>query len=381
MTAQLERRLGRLVCVVIAGGGGIRYGADKLAAPLGDGTLLDATLGGLPEDALLIGVGPERRTRRAIPWVREEPPGSGPGRSLVAGARAALSSAPDAAVIVVAGDAPGAGLAVPALVAAAREHSAAVAVDALGHPQPLLLALAPESVRRLVDAGAEAGESARAVVERLAALPVRVPPEALWDVDTAEDLAGWQLRDTTPARRAAEAIAAHRPRLVALDGPSGAGKSSLTRAVAARIGGAVLDGDDFYSGPPAGSTDEAVGWEGVIDWRRLRAEALEPLLAGRAARYRRYDWHADDGSLEPRPVRIKPGAPLLLDGVYSARPELADLVELAVFVDVPEQLARARTAARDGSRDPREDAWRAAERDYFARVRTPSSFDLRVPGN
>lgn len=380
MTAQLERRLGRLVCVVIAGGGGIRYGADKLAAPLGDGTLLDATLGGLPEDALLIGVGPERRTRRAIAWVREDPPGSGPGRSLVAGARAALSSVPGA-VVVVAGDAPGAGLAVPALISAARDHSAAVAVDALGQPQPLLLALAPEAVRRLVDADAEPGGSARAVVERLAAVPVHVPPEALWDVDTAEDLAGWRLRDTPPARQVAEAIAARGSRLVALDGPSGAGKSSLARAVAARIGGAVVDGDDFYSGPPAGSTGEAVGWEGVIDWRRLRAEALEPLLAGRAARYRRYDWHADDGSPETRPVRVKPGAPLLLDGVYSARPELADLVELAVFVDVPEQLARERTTARDGKRDPREDAWRGAEQDYLTRVRTPESFDLRVAGS
>lgn len=37
-----------LVCVVIAGGGGRRYGADKLAARLGGATLLDATLAGLP---------------------------------------------------------------------------------------------------------------------------------------------------------------------------------------------------------------------------------------------------------------------------------------------------------------------------------------------
>lgn len=367
-----------LVCVVIAGGGGRRYGADKLAARLGGATLLDATLAGLPPDALLIGVGPARATLREVEWVREDPPGSGPGRSLVAGALAALTLRPGAPVAVVAGDAPGAGLAVAGLTTTAGQDGAAVAVDALGHPQPLLLGLAPEAVRRLVRQGAAPGESARAVVERLDPAPVAVPPEALWDIDTGEDLLGWRLRDTAPAREVAAAIAERDVRLVAIDGPSGAGKSALARAVAARIGGAVVSGDDFYAGP-ASDDPGMVDWRDVIDWRRLRAEALEPLLAGRTARYRRYDWDADDGSLDPRPARVRPGRPLLLDGVYAARPELAELVELTVLVDVPPGVAEARVRTRDGA-DPRSLAWRAAERDYFTRVRPPETFDLRVPG-
>lgn len=310
--------------------------------------------------------------------MREDPPGSGPGRSLVAGAVAALRLRPGAPVAVVAGDAPGAGLAVAGLVAAAGQDGAAVAVDALGHPQPLLLGLAPEAVRRLVRHGAEPGENARAVVERLDPAPVAVPPEALWDIDTGEDLLGWRLRDTAPAREVAAAIARRDARLVAVDGPSGAGKSALARAVAARIGGAVVSGDDFYAGP-ASDDPGMVDWRDVIDWRRLRAEALEPLLAGRTARYRRYDWDADDGSLDPRPARVRPGRPLLLDGVYAARPELAELVELTVLVDVPPGVAEARVRTRDGA-DPRSLAWRAAERDYFTRVRPPETFDLRVPG-
>jgi uridine kinase len=170
------------------------------------------------------------------------------------------------------------------------------------------------------------------------------------------------------------------PVLVALDGHSGAGKSRLAADVAAEVEGIVVDGDDFYAGAPASEWDVrtvADNAERCIDWRRLRGEALEPLLAGRAASWHPYDWERG-GGLVPELTIVQPGSIIILDGVYSARPELADLVTLSVLVEVPAAIRRARVARRDGGIDGWYERWAAAERHYLTEVRPPGSFDLVV---
>src|SRR5712692_8004909 len=84
--------------------------------------------------------------------------------------------------------------------------------------------------------------------------------------------------------------------LVALDGPSGSGKSTLARIVAEELNATVVASDDFFA---AEITDAE--WDmrsprdraaGALDWRRLRCEALEPLLAGRSAQWQAIDFAA-----------------------------------------------------------------------------------------
>ncbi|MBI1258941.1 MAG: hypothetical protein GC204_15835 [Chloroflexi bacterium] len=81
-----------------------------------------------------------------------------------------------------------------------------------------------------------------------------------------------------------------RPLLVAIDGGSGAGKSTLGLLIAAELGAALVQSDDFYdarvSDAQWDSTNAAQKVADVIDWRRLRSDALEPLLAEKVAR-----WH------------------------------------------------------------------------------------------
>src|SRR5436190_16558401 len=83
------------------------------------------------------------------------------------------------------------------------------------------------------------------------------------------------------------------PLLVAIDGRSGSGKSTLAAALAGRMDAVVVPGDDFYRG---GSDAEwlarppAIRARDCIDWRRLRAAALEPLLAGRPAAWHPFDF-------------------------------------------------------------------------------------------
>jgi para-aminobenzoate synthetase len=180
-----------------------------------------------------------------------------------------------------------------------------------------------------------------------------------------------------------------RPLLVAFDGASGTGKSTLAALVAARLGATLVPSDDFFS---AQLTD--ADWDArspaeratdAIDWRRLRAEALEPLLAGRPARWFPFDFSAGarpDGTYgfstwaevrEPKPV-------VVVEGAYSCRPELADLIDWSVLVDVPVEVRRRRLARREDARflAAWHARWDAAEHWYFSHVRPESAFDRVV---
>lgn len=168
--------------------------------------------------------------------------------------------------------------------------------------------------------------------------------------------------------------------LIALDGRSGSGKSTLAATVAARIGAAVIDGDDFYSGGTAEEWDAMTPAEKAaqcIDWRRQRP-ALASLARGERASWQSYDWKADDGRLSDDPVVCKPASVVILEGVYSARPELADLEDLRVLVDVPDRVRRERLLRREGEhyRAEWESRWAEAEEYYFSAVMPPEAFDL-----
>lgn len=176
--------------------------------------------------------------------------------------------------------------------------------------------------------------------------------------------------------------------LVAIDGRSGSGKSVLAQMVAEVLGAAVVSGDDFYASdisdaewdrrrPAARAAD-------VIDWRRLREEALEPLLRGEEAVWRAFDFERvrPDGTY-PRgiePTRRDPTPVIILEGAYSSRPELADLIDLSILVDAPADVRRRRLEAREVEAFLRawHTRWDDVEDFYFSKVRPASSFDLVV---
>jgi uridine kinase len=173
------------------------------------------------------------------------------------------------------------------------------------------------------------------------------------------------------------------PLLVALDGRSGTGKSTLAALLAAQLDATVVEGDDFYAGGTDAEWDARSPAEKaalVIDWRRLQAEALAPLLAGRPATWHPFDFQAGHG-LAAHTVTRDPARVIVLDGVYSARPELADLVDMAILVEAADDTARRqRLLAREGA--PFMAAWHrrwdVAEDYYFTHVRPRSSFDMVI---
>ena len=177
------------------------------------------------------------------------------------------------------------------------------------------------------------------------------------------------------------------PLLVAIDGRSGAGKTALAAAVAGALDSVVVPTDDFYAAD-LGDAD----WDArsaaqraadVIHSRRLRS-VLESLLSGRSATWQPFDFTArrPDGTfaMSETPAARDPAGVIILEGAYATHPDLLDLIDLTVLVEItPDERSR-RLVDRDGGAYATEwlARWARAEDFYFTMLRPPSAFDLIV---
>jgi uridine kinase len=182
-----------------------------------------------------------------------------------------------------------------------------------------------------------------------------------------------------------------RPIVVALDGGSGAGKTTVAQRFIRFSEVASVSLDDFYqtvildSEWPHKTVEQRLN--GVFDWPRVRAEALEPLRAGRPGRWRAFDFRRGLGtagtfSLRKEVTEVAPAPTILIEGAYSASPPLRDLVDVAVLVEAQQKTRRLRTAVRE--RDDTEclaewhAIWDEVEAHYFRHVCPPDCFDLVI---
>ncbi len=185
----------------------------------------------------------------------------------------------------------------------------------------------------------------------------------------------------------------HSPILVALDGGSGAGKSTLASMLEQEIDSVVVQSDDFFAANiPDWEWDERSipqRAKDVLDWQRLRTDALEPLLASKIARWHPFDFAAglrSDGTyaMSKQAVEKQPASVIILEGAYSSNPAIADLVDLTVLIDVPLLERHQRLNEREKDKQFLErwhTLWDAVEGYYFTEVMPKSSFDLVVSGS
>jgi uridine kinase len=170
------------------------------------------------------------------------------------------------------------------------------------------------------------------------------------------------------------------PLLVAIDGHSAAGKTTLARALQASGEATIVHIDDFYRPlePSYRETlDAADGCAEYYDWQRLEDQVLQPLRAGRTARFRKYDWSSNQlvEWAEVGPFRLT-----IVEGCYSARPELRAYYDFIVLVVSAPGERQRRQKQRNDASQAWLDRWDAAERYYLEHLRPNLYADLVVPG-
>ncbi len=157
-------------------------------------------------------------------------------------------------------------------------------------------------------------------------------------------------------------------RLVAVDGHAGSGKTTFAGRLSAALGGApVVHLDDLAT------HREPFGWTG-----RLRAQVLEPLARGAAARHAVYDWTARGFGA----AREVPAAPVvLLEGVGAGRRAVRPQLAALLWMELDQAAARARGELRDGPELAEFWAgWACAEEAHFAADPSRPHAHVRVDG-
>ncbi len=176
------------------------------------------------------------------------------------------------------------------------------------------------------------------------------------------------------------ARAAKSPLLVGIDGCSAAGKSTLARFIQTHLPAVtIVHGDDFYrvmDEEARAALDAAGGYELYYDWQRLRNEVLEPLSYKQSALYQRRNWST--GQLGAW-VEIQPQGVIVIEGVYTMRPELRAFYDIAIFVETSFSLRMCRQAERT---DPSDwvARWEAAEAYYLDHHRPQTHANFIILG-
>ncbi len=168
-----------------------------------------------------------------------------------------------------------------------------------------------------------------------------------------------------------------RPVVIGISGYGGAGKSTLARQLQSLLPGcAVVPGDEFLlSRPPTRRSDD---W-GDVDRRRLVDQVLAPARRGEAPSYQ---------VLDPETMELGPWVSLVdaevvvVEGLGLFTPELVDLFDVKVWIDVALATATAQGMWRDeheygnAQADLWLEVWQPNDADFFARFRPDLAADV-----
>ncbi|MDQ3628702.1 MAG: NTP transferase domain-containing protein [Actinomycetota bacterium] len=186
MTARVEDAA--YDAVLLAGGSGRRFGADKTAALVAGVPLLDRVLAAVVSADRRIVVGVPRPVRADVIWTREDPPGAGPAAGAVAG----LAHVRAPWTVLLAGDLPFVdGKTVRRLLdSALASGQGALLVDAGGRRQHLSVVVRSALLRDRAQQRDWTDASMRTLLAGLSLAEVAACGDEARDVDTPGDLPG-----------------------------------------------------------------------------------------------------------------------------------------------------------------------------------------------
>ena len=173
------------------------------------------------------------------------------------------------------------------------------------------------------------------------------------------------------------AIDAKKPRLLGIDGRCGSGKTTLAKLLGEVYDCNVFHADDFFL-PIEMRTEERLSTPGGNMHReRLKDEVILPIKEKRTAEYRKYICSSCTFS---EPVSVSERAINIVEGSYSLHPEIRDLYDLKVFLDIDKssQLERLKIRETDESLKAFCERWIPFEERYFSQCEVEKSADVVI---
>jgi uridine kinase len=139
--------------------------------------------------------------------------------------------------------------------------------------------------------------------------------------------------------------------------------------------------DGFY--PPLAAEEWAIlgpeeSYDRYFDWERLLRDVLVPLSRQSSGRYRRHDWAANRLA---EWHEVEPRGAVIVEGVYSTRPELRPYFSVTVYVDAPREVRLARLLDRGYPDVSWVEHWMAGEDWYVEHVHPAGQAALVVDGS
>lgn len=163
------------------------------------------------------------------------------------------------------------------------------------------------------------------------------------------------------------------PLIIAIDGRSGAGKTRLAVELAALL-------REHHTVSLFHLEDVYPGWDGLESGMdRYVSRVLTSLSAGGTARWRAWDWAADDDGAEHR---TEPADVVIVEGVGSACRAALGFLGVSIWVDAPEEVRRSSALTRDGDTyAPFWERWAGQEQAWLSRDQPQLTADIVVNGH
>lgn len=170
---------------------------------------------------------------------------------------------------------------------------------------------------------------------------------------------------------------AARPLIVGIDGRSGSGKTVLSTVLAENLAAdhevTVLRLENLYP-----------GWNGLLGGIKVFGEDVLPkLAAGEPATYPTWDWNAGSPEGSPGPeVTTEPTEVIICEGVGVGARQHRGLLDVLIWLRVPDQVRYERAMSRDGENYRGEWAnWAAQERRLLDQDQIYDAADLVLVAN
>ena len=166
---------------------------------------------------------------------------------------------------------------------------------------------------------------------------------------------------------------AARPLLIGIDGRSGSGKTVLSTVLAETLSAdhqvTVLRLEDLYR-----------GWDGLRAGMDIFSRDVLPrLAAGETSTYQTWDWHAQDspGGAPGPEVSTEPTEVILCEGVGVGARDNRHLLDVLIWLRVPDQVRYDRAIGRDGASYRKQwQNWAAQERSVLDEDQIYDAADL-----